>query len=228
MKKTVISAGLGIFAAALLLSCASTKQAAVETVNPLLTDWIEVEMTEPEEAGYFYTVGDFLPSAVTQMSVLEVEFKKSSGYAKAAYGFVFGYTEPTKTGKLDSYLRFEINTDGEYALYRVEGSNYTDLVEENSSNTAYFQESSLINKGYDTVNKMRLDLTSANTYNLSLNGQRIASNIQPVTGGTNGAQIFFSVGKAGQEKLPDETVKLAYRITDAKIKNSFRSSDYEK
>src|SRR5574344_1783433 len=157
MKRTVFIFAIStIFATATLVSCASSKKAA-DTVTNFTTDWSETQLTDLENCGYFYTTPE-----LGQFDMLEGEFKKATGYEKSAYGFVFGYTKPGEGGKLSNYIRFEINTEGEYALYKWDGANYTDLVESNDKATAYFYENGSINKWYDSTNVLKVALNSNN------------------------------------------------------------------
>lgn len=212
MKRTsMVFAICAVLAATLFASCASSKKTET-TTNSFLTDWVETGLTDLEDCGYFYTTPE-----LGQFDMLEGEFKKTTGYAKSAYGFVFGYAKPSAEGKLSTYLRFEINTDGEYALYRFDGSNYIDLVESNDKGTAYFYENGAINKGYDATNKLKVEINSNGRYDLFINGTKVATNVAPLKDGTHGIMAFFSVGKQDQEKLPDQPVKVTYRITDGKV-----------
>lgn len=211
MKRTAILFAIGtIFAAAALVSCASSKK-AVDTAASFITDWTEAQLTDSDSCGYFYTTPE-----LGQFEMLEGEFKKTKGYQKSAYGFVFGYAKPGDKGKLSNYIRFEINTDGEYALYKWDGANYTDLVESNDKATAYFYPNANIAKGYDATNKLKVENVNGK-YNLYINGTKVAQNIAALKNGTYGVMAFFSVGKENQEKLPDEPVKVTYRITDGKL-----------
>src|SRR5574344_2882381 len=209
MKRTVFIFAIStIFATATLVSCASSKKAA-DTVTNFTTDWSETQLTDLENCGYFYTTPE-----LGQFDMIESEFKKATGYEKSAYGFVFGYTADDK-GKLTNYIRFEINTDGEYALYKFDGKNYTDLVESNTAATAYFYANGAITKGYDATNTLKVELNSNGKYDVSVNGTKVGSNIERIKDSTYGAMAFFSVGSANQEKLPDQPVKVSYRITNS-------------
>ena len=214
MKRVSLSlVALGAALSIGLMSCETTK---VEEQNPYSTDWFEIEMADPEDSGYFYT-GDPLNPLYSSMSMLEAEFKKTSGYSKAGFGYIFAFSEPSKVGIVDNYIRFEINTDGEYALYRVNGKTFTDLVEPNEENTAYFYEATCINAGYDAVNNLKLVLNSNDTYSIFCNGVSIAKDITRYEGATYGVQMFFSVAQKEQENLPEETVKIAYRLVDGSV-----------
>lgn len=207
MKKvisTLLAIGVTAFC---FVSCGTT-----EEVSKLTTDWAVAELRDQENCGYFFTTPE-----LGQFDMIESEFKKSAGYQKAAYGMIFGYSKPTSDGKLNNYIRFEINTDGEYACYKCMGGAYTDLVEENNSGTAYFYENGAIVKGYDQVNSIRVEKNSNGKWDVSCNGTKLITNIAPISKATNGAMAFFSVGKKNEEKLPDETVKVTYRITDSKF-----------
>ena len=129
---------------------------------------------------------------------------------------MFGYSTPSPNGMLKDYIRFEINVDGEYALYTWDGKNYTDLVEKNDKGTAYFYASNAINKGYGASNKIRIEATAKNTYSVYVNGKLIQDGIPFLKNGTKGTMAFFSVGKSTQEKLPSVPVNVAMRITDAR------------
>lgn len=192
------------------ISCGTTKETSKST--SFLTDWTETQLTDSQNCGYFYTTPE-----LGQFDMLEGEFKKTTGYEKSAYGFVFGYTKPDDKGKLTNYIRFEINTDGEYALYKFDGASYTDLVGANGSGTAYFYPSDKITKGYDSANKLKLQVTSNGKYNVFINGSQIGGDIDPIKDGTFGAMVFFSVGKETQEKLPDQPVNVTYRITNGTL-----------
>ena len=204
MKKTFLCSVFALIAATSFISCGS------DEVVSVTTDWIENELQDLENCGYFFTTNE-----IGQLDMIEGEFKKATGYEKSAYGFIFGYPY-SLDGKVSNYIRFEINTDGEYALYKVEGSKYTDLIEANDKNTAYFYESDAIVKGYDSVNKLKVELVN-DKYTVYINGTKIKSDILRIKNSLYGAMAFFSVGSEKQEKLPDEVVKVTYRITDGTI-----------
>ena len=168
-------------------------------------------LSDIEDCGYFYTSPEF-----GQFDMIEGEFSKKSGYTKSAYGFVFGYTKPSPRGQLYNYIRFEINTDGEYALYKWDGKTYTDLVEPNSEGTAYFYKSSAINEGYNATNKLKIQVVNGK-YNVYINNHLIKRGIPFIEDGTYGVMGFFSVGQANQEDLPNTPVVVSYRITDAEL-----------
>src|SRR5574344_47645 len=178
MKRiSVLLAVCAVIASATFISCASSKKAET-TPETITTDWLEAELTDLQDCGYFYTSPE-----LGQVDMIEGEFKKATGYVKSAYGFVFGYTTPADNGKLGNYIRFEINPDGEYALYKWDGTNYTDLVEANDKATAYFYQSGSINKGYDATNKLKIELNSSNKYDCFINGTKVASNIARINDG---------------------------------------------
>jgi len=117
---------------------------------------------------------------------------------------------------LYNYIRFEINTDGEYALYKWDGKTYTDLVEPNSEGTAYFYKNNAINRGYNSVNKLKIRVVDGK-YNVYINDKLIKSGIDFIPNGTYGVMGFFSVGKVNQEDMPNTPVVVSYRITDAEL-----------
>ena len=151
--------------------------------------------------------------------MIEGEFRKSSGYAKSAFGFVFGYGHPNANGLLSNYIRFEINTDGEYALYKWENRVYTDLLSNDHAGTAYFAKSSAIKAGYNSTNKLKVGMKDGK-WNVYINGTLIKEGIEPIANGTHGVMGFFSVGKKSQEDLPNTPVVVSYRITDANMYSS--------
>ncbi|MBR4385656.1 MAG: hypothetical protein IKP51_03955 [Treponema sp.] len=151
--------------------------------------------------------------------MIEGEFTKKSGYAKSAYGFVFGYSD-LANGYLKDYIRFEINTDGEYALYTWDGKTYKDLVQPNNKGTAYFYSHPAIKSGYNTQNKLKLVADDeTQTWSVYLNGELIKDNIPYLKNGTHGVMGFFSVGQEEQENMPAVPVVVSYRITDAVLYN---------
>ncbi len=171
--------------------------------------WKTYSIDSSEDCGYFFTTDE-----LGQFDMIAGEFNKKSGYEKAAYGFIFGYPESGKK-KLKSYLRFEINADGEYALYRVDGSKYMDLIGPNDQNTAYFYEDESINKGYDSTNKLSL-VHKNGMYTVFINDKMIKSGIEMPENGTKGVMGFFSVGQSTQEKLPATPVVVSYRVIDSR------------
>mgnify|MGYP002626392583 CR=1 FL=1 len=187
------------------------KEAVLEELEKFSTDWESPSLKDIEDCGYFYTSPEY-----GQFSMIEGEFKKSSGYAKSAYGFVFGYGKPASNGLLSNYIRFEINTDGEYALYKWENRVYTDLLSDDNAGTAYFSKSSAINAGYNSTNKLKVGMKNGK-WNVYINGTLIKEGIEPIANGTHGVMGFFSVGKANQEDLPNTPVVVSYRITDANL-----------
>ena len=198
----------------LFFSCESTKVYGdeEELVSTLSKEWIENIFSKNEQLGYFFTTPE-----LGQFSMIEGEFKKAGGYENSAFGFVFGYTANDK-GILSDYLRFEITTAGEYAVYACKGSTYIDLVEANNKNTAYMYPSSAISGGYNSSNKLKIEKTKENTYKLYINGKNVNTITVPDGfGNSNGVMAFFSVGKANQEQFPDNPVRVTYRITDYKL-----------
>lgn len=179
-------------------------------VSTSASDWTENVFADASQHGYFFTTAE-----IGQFSMVEGEFKKSGGYEQSGFGFVFGYTADDE-GWLADYLRFEITTAGQYSAYACRGSTYIDLVESNNENTAYRYESSAVKGGYDSVNKLKIERSGDKDYTLYINGSKVASFTAP-NGFSNsdGVMAFFSVGKADQEKFPDEPVKVTYRITDS-------------
>lgn len=170
--------------------------------------WHTYLINSTEDCGYFFTTDE-----LGQFDMVAGEFNKKSGYEKAAYGFIFGYPESSKK-KLKTYLRFEINNEGEYALYKVDGSKYTDLIEHNEQNTAFFYKDASINNGYDSTNKLSL-VHKNGMYTVFINDKMIKSGIEMPENGTKGVMGFFSVGQTTQEKIPVTPVVVSYRIIDS-------------
>lgn len=173
--------------------------------------WFHPALADVQRCGYFYTTPE-----ICQFDMIQGDFRKVSGYKKAAYGFVFGYSQPDPRGYLSDYIRFEINVDGEYALYTWDGQNYVDLVEPNDRGTAYFYEHPAIYKGYNTLNQIKIEDTGS-SYNVYVNGKLIQGNIPYLNSrATKGVMAFFSVAKEHQEDLPKTPVNVGMRITDVK------------
>ena len=174
------------------------------------SDWDEESLSDPEDCGYFYTtdnLGDF--------SMVKGEFRKLGGYEGSTVGFVFGFSS-AKDGWLKDYIRFEINTRGEYGIYSWDGKRYTDLVQKNKPDTAYLYESAAINAGYNRKNTLTIQKEKDGTYTLSINDTVVAKKVPPLKKGTKGVMAFFSVGKDDQENFPENPVTVTYRITDTK------------
>ena len=191
-----------------------TEEEKKETLTKLekfTTDWESPSLNNLLDCGYFYTSPEF-----GQFDMIEGEFNKKSGYIKSAYGFVFGYSKPKSNGELKDYIRFEINTDGEYALYKWDGKTYEDLIVPNDEGTAYFYKSSAINKGYNSNNKLKIQVVDGK-YNVYINNRLIKEGIEFLPNGTFGVMGFFSVGQITQEDLPNTPVVVSYRITDAEM-----------
>jgi len=209
MKNRCITIVSFAAAAALCLSAVSCKSSK-QVEEAFKTDWVGYTNDNTQKFDRFFTTDEF-----GQFSMIEGEFKKTSGYEKSCYGFVFGYTQQDY-GKLPNYIRFEINADGQYGLYSWDGTNYTDLVEANDKGTAYLYDNASIVKGLNQVNKLRIEQdTTTNKYTLYINGTKVASNIYPLVKGQHGAMAFYSVGKSDQEKFPASPVNVSYRITDS-------------
>ena len=173
--------------------------------------WFHPALSDVQRCGYFYTTPE-----ICQFDMIQGDFRKVSGYKKAAYGFVFGYSQPDPRGYLSDFIRFEINVDGEYALYTWDGQNYVDLVEPNDKGTAYFYEHPAIYKGYNTLNTIKVEDTGS-SYNVYVNGTLIQGNIPYLNShATKGVMAFFSVAKEHQEDLPKTPVNVGMRITDVK------------
>lgn len=202
-----------------LVACKSTEEVAettatIESTENVIvstaTAWDENIFAESDQHGYFFTTPE-----LGQFTMVEGEFKKSGGYGKSGFGFVFGYTAD-ENGWLSDYLRFEINTSGEYAVFACKGSTYIDLLENHGENTAYMNVSSAINGGYDSVNKLKIQKTADKAYDLFINGAKIASITVPAGyGNSDGVMAFFSVGKENQEDFPNQPVRVTYRITNS-------------
>jgi hypothetical protein len=173
-------------------------------------EWSENVFADADQHGYFFTTPE-----IGQFSMVEGEFKKAGGYEQSGFGFVFGYTADDE-GWLADYLRFEITTAGQFSAYACRGGSYIDLVENHGENTAYRYESSAVKGGYDSVNKLKIERSGDKDYTLYINGSKVASFTAPIGfSNSDGVMAFFSVGKADQEKFPDEPVKVTYRITDS-------------
>lgn len=212
--KKICLVAIATICATLFLSCESTNVSGneKELLSTFSKEWIENIFSKTEQLGYFFTTPE-----LGQFNMIEGEFKKSGGYENSAFGFVFGYTA-NEEGMLSDYLRFEITTAGEYAVYACKGSTYIDLVEANNENTAYMYPSSAISGGYNSANKLKIEKTKENTYKLYINGKNVNTITVPDGfGNSNGVMAFFSVGKANQEQFPDNPVRVTYRITDFKL-----------
>ena len=172
------------------------------------SDWDEESLSDPEDCGYFYTT-----DSLGEFSSITGEFRKLGGYEGSTVGFVFGFT-PTKDGWLKDYIRFEINTRGEYGIYSYVNNRYTDLVQKNKPDTAYLYESAAINAGYNRRNTLTIQKEKDGTYTLSINDTVVAKKVPPLKKGTKGVMAFFSVGKEDQENFPENPVTVTYRITD--------------
>ena len=174
------------------------------------SDWDEESLSDPEDCGYFYTTDN-----LGEFSMIKGEFRKLGGYEGSTVGFVFGFS-PTKDGWLKDYIRFEINTRGEYGIYSWDGKKYTDLVQKNKPDTAYLYESAAINAGYNRKNSLTIQKEKDGTYTLSINDTVVAKKVPPLKKGTKGVMAFFSVGKEEQENFPEDPVTVTYRVTDSK------------
>lgn len=205
MKKTLLLL-ISFSLLSLFVSCGSSK---IETTEP---EWIEFSQgNDTQNFGYFYTTDE-----LGNFSSLEVEFKKDSGYESSCFGLIFGYSK-TEDGVLSNYERLEINTLGEYAVYTWDGSNYTDLINDDAKNTAYLSENTSIVKGYGSSNKLKIEIDDEGLYSCYINGTKVASTIQPMENTSYGAMAFFSVGKSDEENFPDSPVKVFYRIINSTV-----------
>lgn len=205
MKKTLLLL-ISFSLLSFFVSCGSSK---IETTEP---EWIEFSQgNDTQNFGYFYTTDE-----LGNFSSLEVEFKKDSGYESSCFGLIFGYSK-TEDGVLSNYERLEINTLGEYAVYTWDGSNYTDLINDDAKNTAYLSENTSIVKGYGSSNKLKIEIDDEGLYSCYINGTKVASTIQPMENTTYGAMAFFSVGKSDEENFPDSPVKVFYRIINSTV-----------
>ena len=174
------------------------------------SDWDEESLSDPEDCGYFYTTDN-----LGEFTMIKGEFRKLGGYEGSTVGFVFGFS-PTKDGWLKDYIRFEINTRGEYGIYSWVNGKYTDLVQKNKPDTAYLYESAAINTGYNRKNTLTIVKEKDGTYTLSINDTVVAKKVPPLKKGTKGVMAFFSVGKEDQESFPENPVTVVYRIPDSK------------
>lgn len=188
------------------ISCGSSKVEEKSTQK----DWISFsEENSNQNFGYFYTSDE-----LGRFSSLEVEFKKDSGFESSCFGLIFGYSK-TENGILSNYVRFEINTLGEYALYTWDGSNFSDLIDSSAKNTAYLTENASILKGYGSINKLKIEVDSENRYSCFINDSKIASSIIPFENTDYSAMAFFSVGKSDEENFPDSPVQVSYRLINS-------------
>lgn len=174
------------------------------------SDWDEESLSDPEDCGYFYTTDN-----LGEFTMIKGEFRKLGGYEGSTVGFVFGFS-PTKDGWLKDYIRFEINTRGEYGIYSWVNGKYTDLVQKNKLDTAYLYESAAIKTGYNRKNTLTIVKEKDGTYTLSINDTVVAKKVPPLKKGTKGVMAFFSVGKEDQENFPENPVTVVYRIPDSK------------
>ena len=101
-------------------------------------------------------------------------------------------------------------------MYKWDGKNYVDLVEPNDEGTAYFYDEDAVTKGYNHVNKLKIEEKDGK-YNVYINSKLIKEGIEAPKNATHGVMSFFSVGKADQEDMPNTPVVVSYRITDAKL-----------
>lgn len=212
--KKICLVAIATICATLFLSCESTNVSGneKELLSTFSKEWIENVFSKKEQLGYFFTTPE-----LGQFNMIEGEFKKSGGYENSAFGFVFGYSS-NEEGMLSDYLRFEITTAGEYAIYACKGSTYIDLVEANDKNTAYMYPSSAIVGGYNSANKLKIEKADDTSYNLYINGTQVNTITVPEGfGNSDGVMAFFSVGKSNQEQFPDNPVRVTYRITDFQI-----------
>ncbi len=192
----------------MFFSCGSTKKVVVK--NELFSnDWVDCSKDNNQDCGKFYTSPE-----LGKFKSIEVEFKKDSGYDSSCFGLVFGYSS-AKNGICSDYIRFEINTLGEYALYSYDGKSYSDLVNPEAENTAYFSSSAAIVKGFSSLNRLKIVKNDKNQYSCYINGTCVKSSVSALENGTNGVMAFFSVGKSDQENLPDTPVSVSYRIVSA-------------
>lgn len=193
-----------------ILSCSSSK-----VVKRTISDeWVECTKDNSNNCGYFFTSDE-----IGQLKMFEGEFKKNAGYDSSCFGFIFGYSS-SKDGIVSDYIRFEINTLGEMALYSFDGTNYKDYLDATSDNNAYLVQNPSINKGMGATNKLKVEKNSDGTYNCYINGVKVASEIPALKNGKNGVMAFFSVGKQDEEKFPEEPVDFSYRITGYEWANS--------
>jgi hypothetical protein len=174
---------------------------------PFHTEWTTFEYDDVADCGYFF-ISDELPS----LSMIEGEFSKDSGYEGGCFGFIFAYTIE-KTGRLTKYIRFEINTRGEYAVYSYDNGIYTDLVESQPEDKAYLYPDNRLVAGYGKLNTLRIEKSEDGSASVYINGSLLVSGIALLPDSSGGFMSFCSVGKKTQENLPAEPVKVNYRIT---------------
>ncbi|MBQ9238147.1 MAG: hypothetical protein IJ191_02365, partial [Treponema sp.] len=138
MKRTVTVIGAAVAAVLgfVVFSCRSAPKTSSETVAA--SGWVECTKESVQDCGFFYTTAE-----LGQFSVIEGEFRKDAGYESSGFGFAFGYSAE-KGGVLADYIRFEINTVGQYALYAWDGRAFTDLLDATAQNTAYLVDSSAV------------------------------------------------------------------------------------
>ncbi len=194
-----------------LIACASKNETAEESTEEtgLVQQsgvWQENSMSNTAQCGYFFTSRELGP-----LGSVEAVFKKDSGYEHGGFGFAFGYT-PAPDGYIKDYIRFDITTSGFYSLYSFKGGVYTDLVEAQPSNEAYFYASSAIKKGNGQENSLKIEKKADGTFSCYINGQKIAENIKPAASGSDGICALFSVGSETQEKFPNSPVKVSFKV----------------
>lgn len=212
MKKSIFGIINAVVISAMLITgCASTDKAAPTSNydSKYTKDWETLSEDNSQNCGKFCTT-----SEMGKFAMIEGEFRKDKGSEQSCFGFVFGYTSPSD-GVLSDYIRFEINTLGEYAVYSWDGKVYADFVNDDAVNTAYMNESSAINKGLGAANVLKVEKTSDGTYSCFINGTKVCSGIEVPEEATKGVMAFYSVGSADQENLPNDKVEVSFRITDS-------------
>ena len=106
---------LVLFSAFMFFSCGSTKKIAPKA-ELFSNVWVDNSKMSAQDCGKFYTSPE-----LGRFSSIEVEFKKTSGSETGTFGLVFDYSSQ-KDGICSDYIRFEINTLGEYAIYSFDGN----------------------------------------------------------------------------------------------------------
>ena len=198
---------LVLFSAFMFFSCGSTKKIAPKA-ELFSNVWVSNSKMSAQDCGKFYTSPE-----LGRFSSIEVEFKKTSGSETGTFGLVFDYSSQ-KDGICSDYIRFEINTLGEYAIYSFDGTKYKDFVDSSVEGTAYFSKSSAIVQGLSSLNTLKVDFQDG-TYSFFINGTKVLDNVKSSSDAKKGFMAFFSVAKPEEESLPDTPVSVSYRFVNA-------------
>lgn len=129
----------------------------------------------------------------SRMEIVEAKVVRKSGHGGASFGIVFCFINA------GNFYKLRINTEGEYKISKYVNGRQTTLIN--------WTESAYLNKGYDVVNRLKIEYLGDSSFEYSFNGNRIGSFVDTsYVGGDSGYYAWISE----HDVLPAEPVDLRF------------------